>query len=66
MCMRFCYLENTLDEDGGVNIAVTDSIRTGWMKLRVFVISDRAPPLEMKGRGYVSCVRISMIYGSDT
>ena len=29
-------------------------------------LTSRAPPLEMKGRVYVSCVRSSMIYGSET
>ena len=28
--------------------------------------SPRAPPLEMKGRMYISCVRSSMTYGSET
>ena len=29
-------------------------------------LTSRAPPLEMEGRVYASCVRSSMIYGSDT
>ena len=34
---------------------------------RVFVISDiQSSPLEMKGQVYVSCVRSSMTYGSET
>ena len=48
--------------------AATAIIRNGWMKLREllpFLIS-RAPPLEMKGRVYASCVRSSMTYGSET
>ena len=30
----FCYLGDTLDGDGGADLAVTASIRTGWMKFR--------------------------------
>ena len=29
-------------------------------------LTSRAPPLEMQGRVYASCVRSSMIYGSET
>ena len=29
-------------------------------------LTSRAPPLEMKGRGYASFVRGSMIYGRET
>ena len=35
--------------------------------LRAFAISDiQSPPLEMKGPVYVSCVRSSMTYGTET
>ena len=54
--------------DGGADIAATARIRNGWMKIRKllpFLIS-RAAPLEMKGRVYVSCVRSSMTYRSET
>ena len=52
--MSFCYLGDTLDGDGGADLAATARIRNGWMKL------------EMKGRVYASCVRSSMTYGSET
>ena len=29
---RFCYLEDTLDGDGGADLAATARIRNGWMK----------------------------------
>ena len=34
--------------------------------LMVPFLTSRAPPLEMKGRVYASCVRSSMTYGSET
>ena len=63
----FCYLGDTLDGDGGADLAVTARIRNGWMKFREFLpfLPSRAPPLEMKGRVYASCVRSSMTYGSE-
>ena len=65
----FCYLEDTLDGDGGSDLAATARIRNGWMdefrELLAFLTS-RAPPLEMNGRVYASCVRSSIIYGSET
>ena len=38
------------------------------MKFRELLpfLTSRAPPLEMKGRVYASCVRSSMTYGSET
>ena len=68
-CVKsFCYLGNTLDGDGGADLAATARIRNGWIKFREllpFLIS-RAPPLELKGRVYANCVRSSMTYGSET
>ena len=60
--LQFCYLGDTLDVDGGARI------RNGWMKFRELLqfLTFRAPPLEMKGRVYASCVRSSMTYGSET
>ena len=68
-CVKtFCYLGDTLDRDGGVDLAATDRIRNGWMKFRELLpfLTSIAPPLEMKGRVYASCVRSSMTYGSET
>ena len=65
---RFCYLGDTLDGDGGADLAATARIINGWMKFREILpfLTSRAPPLEMKGRVYVSCVRTSMTYGSES
>ena len=68
-CVKsFCYLGDTLDGDGGADLAATARIRNGWMKFRELLpfLTSRAPPLEMKGQVYASCVRSSMTYGSET
>ena len=62
-----CYLGDTLDGDGGADLAATARIRNEWMTFRELLpfLTSRAPPLEMKGRVYASCVRNSMTYGSE-
>ena len=64
----FCYLGDILDGDGGADLAATARIINGSMKFRELLpfLTSIAPPLEMKGRVYASCVRSSMIYGSET
>ena len=66
--MSFCYLGDTLDGDGGAELATTARIRYGWMKFREILpfLTSRAPPLEMKGRVYASCGRSSRTYESET
>ena len=62
-CVKsFYYQGDTLDGDGGADLAATARIRIGWMKFRELLpfLKSRAPPLEMKGRVYASCVRNSM------
>ena len=60
-CVELCYLGDTL---GGADLTATARIRNGWMKFREFfpLLTSRAPPLEMKGRVYASCVRSSVTY----
>ena len=45
----FCYLGDTLDVDGGSDLAATTRIRNGWMKFRELLpfLTSRAHPLEM-------------------
>ena len=66
--MSFCYLGDTLDEDGGVDLDNTARIRNGRMKFREFLpfLICRDPRLEMKGGVYASCFKSSMISGSET
>ena len=69
VCVKsFSYLGDTLDGDGGADLAATTRIRNGWTKFREVLpfLTSRASPLEMKGRVYASCVRSSMTYGSET
>ena len=63
----FCYLADTLDGVGGVDLADTTRIGNGWMKCRELLpfLTSRAPP-QVKGRVYASCVRSSMTHGSET
>ena len=62
----FCYLGDNLDGDGGTDLAATVRIRNGWIQFLELFLTSRAHPLEMEGRMYDSCVRSSMLYGSET
>ena len=67
-CVKsFCYLGDTLDEDGGTDLTATARIRNGWIKFRELLpfLTSRALPLEMKGQVYTSYVRSSMTYESE-
>ena len=63
----FCYLGDTLDGDGGVDLAATAKSEMGWVKFQVLLpfLTSRDPPIEMK-RSSASCVRSSPTYGSET
>ena len=67
-CVKTRYLVDTLHGDGRVGLAATARIRNGWMKFRELLpfLTSIAPPLEMKGRVYASCVRNRMTHGSET
>ena len=50
-CVKsFCYLGDTLDGDGGADLAAKAGITNGWMEFRGFLpfLTSRTPPLEMK------------------
>jgi len=57
-----------LSVDGGADAAVEARIRIGWNKFRQLVplLTNRDISLIRRGRLYSSCVRSSMLYGSET
>jgi len=64
---KFCYLGDMLSVDGDAD-AVEARIRTGWNKFRQLVplLTNKDVSLIMRGRLYSSCVRSSMLHGSET
>ena len=63
-CVKsLCYLRDTLHRDGGADLVATAKIITGWIQFRELLLfpTSVTPPLEMKGRVYVSCVRNNML-----
>ena len=54
--------------DGDADAAVKARIRIGWNKFRQLVplLTNRDIPLIRRGRQYSSCVRSSMLHGSET
>ena len=65
---KFCYLGDMLSVDGDADAAVEARIRIGWNKFRQLVplITNKDVSLIMRGRLYSSCVRSSMLHGSET
>jgi len=65
---KFCYLGDVLSVDGGADAAVKARIRIGWNKFRQLVplLTNRDILSIRRGRLYSSCVRSSMLHGSET
>ena len=65
---KFCYQGNMISVDGDADAAVEARIRIGWNKFRQLVplLTNKDVSLIMRGRLYSSCVRSSMLHGSET
>jgi len=65
---KFCYLGDMLNVDGDADAAVETRIQIGWNKLRqlVLFLTSKDISLIVIGRLYSSCVRSSMLHGSET
>ena len=65
---KFCYLGDMLSVDGDADAAVEARIRIGWNKFRQLVplLTNEDVSVTMTGRLYSSCVRSSMLHGSET
>jgi len=65
---KFCYLGYMLSVDGDVGAAVETRIQIGWNKFRQLVplLTNKDISLIVRGRLYSSCVRSSMLHGSET
>jgi len=65
---KFCYLGDMLRVDGDADAAVEARIRIGWNTFRQLVplLTNRDISLIRRGGLYSSCVRSSMLHGSET
>jgi len=65
---KFCYLGDMLSVEGDADAAVETRIRIGWNKFRQLVplLTNKDVSLKVRGRLYSSCVRSSMLHGSET
>jgi len=68
LVVKFCYLGDMLSVDGVADAAVEVRIRIGWNKFRQLVplLTNKDMSLIMRGKLYSSCVRSSMLHGSET
>ena len=64
----FCYLGDRVNASGGCEAAVTARARIGWVKFRECgeLLNSKKFSLKVKGMVYWSCVRVAMLYGSET
>jgi len=65
---KFSYLGDMLSVNGDADAAVEARIRTGWNKFKHLVplLTNKDVSLIIRGRLYSSCVRSSMLHGSET
>jgi len=65
---KFCHLGDMLSVDGDADASVEARIRIGWNKFRQLVplLTNKDVSLIMRGRLCSSCVRRSMLRGSET
>ena len=65
---KFCYLGYTLSVVEYADAAVETRIQTGWNKFRQLLplLTNKDISLIVKGRLHSSCVRSSMLHGSET
>ena len=66
--MCHCYLGDMLSVDRDADAAVETRIQIGWNKFRqlVLLLTNKDIFLLVRGRLYSSCVRSSMLRGSET
>lgn len=65
---NFCYLGDTIEAGGGVESAVRARIKKAWYKFRELgtILTMQGLSLKVKGRVCDSCVRSTLLYGSET
>ena len=64
----FCYLGDRVNASGGCEAAATARARIGWVKFKECgeLLNSKRFSLKVKGMVYQSCVRVAMLYGSET
>ena len=65
---KFCYLGDMLDARGGAESSSIARVQSGWKKFKDLLpfMESRAVSLPMKGEIYSTCIRPSMLHGSET
>jgi len=64
---EFCYLENVLDCEAGLERAVRAKVAAAWKKWRevASLITNRSISLKVRGSVYEIYVRSVMLYGAE-
>ena len=64
----FCYLRDIVNGEGRSDSAMVAGVRCAWKKFWELsgMLTKRGVSLKLKGKVYATCVRSTMIYGSET
>ena len=64
---KFCYLGDMLCAGGGCELAVITRCSVAWGKFKKLlpILTSKHINLELRGKLYTSCVRSSLLYGSE-
>ena len=64
---RFKYLGSIIHEDGEIDEAINQRIKSRWQKWKKAsgVLSDKRIPLKLKGRVYRTVIRSTLLYGVE-
>ena len=65
---NYCYLGDTIEAGGGVEAALRSRIKKAWSKFRELgpILMRKGMSLKVKGKVYNTCVRSTLLYGSET
>jgi hypothetical protein len=65
---KFSYLEDTINANTSAESASVARTRCAWQKFRELspILTGKHISLKIKGRVYETCVRSTMLYGSET
>jgi len=60
--VKFCYLADMLDADGGCDSAVTDRVGSAWKKFHEYlsILTGKGFSLKLKDKVYATCVSCLM------
>ena len=65
---HFKYLGTSIEEEGGMETEIAKRVGAGWMNWKKCsgVLCDKRMPVKLKGKVYITVVRLVMLYEAET